>query len=55
MTRARVALIELVHAEDVPDYWIQLGQIDLRLGNIAGLRPSPTHMARPYQHEVKPP
>jgi tetratricopeptide (TPR) repeat protein len=33
MTRAQVALIALVHAkEDVPDYWIELGKIDLQLG-----------------------
>jgi predicted Zn-dependent protease len=36
MTRAQIALIRLVHAkEDVPDYWVELGKIDLQLGQYA--------------------
>jgi predicted Zn-dependent protease len=34
LTRAQAALVVLVHAdEDVPDYWIELGKIDLQLGD----------------------
>ena len=36
MTRAQIALLTLVNAkEDVPDYWIELGKIDLQLGQYA--------------------
>lgn len=36
MTRAQIALMTLVNAkEDVPDYWIELGKIDLQLGQYA--------------------
>ncbi len=36
LTRAQMALLKLVHAdEDVPDYWIELGKIDLQLGQYA--------------------
>jgi tetratricopeptide (TPR) repeat protein len=37
LNRAHVALIKLVAAdEDEPDYWVELGKLELRLGDYAG-------------------